>query len=143
MASTPVEYDLLDLEIEYWQAVRDKSADTAVRLTDDGCLIAGASGVRRLDMESFATMVKAPYTLHSFSMSDAQVHLVNNDVGIVVYNMHEELTVEGKPVALDAADSSVWVRRGGRWVCALHTESLKGDPFSRDRVVAPTQPARR
>jgi len=143
MASTPVEYDLLDLEVEYWQAVRDKSADTAVRLTDDGCLIAGASGVRRLDTQSFATMAKAPYTLHSFSMSDAQVHLVNNDVGIVVYNVHEELTVEGKPVALDAADSSVWVRRGGRWVCALHTESLKGDPFSRDRVVAPTQPARR
>jgi len=36
MASTPVEYDLLDLEIEYWQAVRDKSADAALRLTDEG-----------------------------------------------------------------------------------------------------------
>ena len=80
MASTPVEYDLLDLEIEYWQAVRDKSADAALRLTDEGCLMAGASGLRRLDTQSFATMAKAPY----------------------------------KPVALDAADSSVWVRRGGR-----------------------------
>jgi hypothetical protein len=142
MASTPVEYDLLDLEIEYWQAVRDKSADAALRLTDDGCLSAGASGVRRLDMQLLATMPKAPYTLHSFSMSDAQVHLVSNDVGIVVYNVHEELTVEGEPVALDAADSSVWVRRDGRWVCALRTESLKGDPFSRDRVDASTQPGR-
>jgi hypothetical protein len=143
MASTPVEYDLLDLEIEYWQAVRDKSADAALRMTDEGCLTAGASGVRRLDTQSLATMAKAPYTLHSFSMSDALVHLVSNDVGIVVYNVHEELTVDGKPVALDAADSSVWVRRNGRWVCALHTESLKGDPFSRDRVAAPTQPAGR
>ena len=33
----------------------------------------------------------------------------------------------------DAADASTWVRRNGRWVCALHTESLKGDPFGRDR----------
>src|SRR5215475_5785137 len=56
MASTPVEYDLLDLEIEYWQAVRDKSADAALRLTDEGCLIAGASGVRRLDTQSFAAI---------------------------------------------------------------------------------------
>jgi len=36
MASTLVEYDLLDLEIEYRQAVRDKSADAALRLTDEG-----------------------------------------------------------------------------------------------------------
>lgn len=47
--------------------------------------------------------------------------------------MHEELTVDGKRVALDAADASTWVRRNGRWVCALHTESLAGDPFGRDR----------
>jgi len=144
MASTAVTNDLLDLECEYWQAVKDKSGHAALRLTDEGCLIAGASGVRHLDTQSLAAMAKAPYTLHSFRMSDPQVRLVSNDVGIVVYNVHEELTVEGRPVALDATDSSVWVRRDGRWVCALHTESLKGDPFGRDRMVtAPTQPATR
>jgi hypothetical protein len=25
------------------------------------------------------------------------------------------------------------VRRGGRWVCALHTEAIAGDPYGRDR----------
>jgi hypothetical protein len=25
------------------------------------------------------------------------------------------------------------VRRNGQWVCALHTESMLGDPFGRDR----------
>jgi hypothetical protein len=54
-------------------------------------------------------------------------------VAVLVYNVHEELTVDGKPVTIDAADASTWVRRNGRWVCALHTESLKGDPFGRDR----------
>jgi hypothetical protein len=144
MTSTAVEHDLLDLEIEYWHAMKDKSADAALKLTDEGCLIAGASGVRHLDSQSLAMMAKAPQTLHSFKLSDAQVHLVSNDVGIVVYNVHEELTVEGQPVALDATDSSVWVRRDGRWVCALHTESLKGDPFGRDRVASvAAQPAKR
>jgi hypothetical protein len=28
---------------------------------------------------------------------------------------------------------STSTRRGGRWLCALHTESLAGDPFARDR----------
>jgi hypothetical protein len=31
--------------------------------------------------------------------------------------------VDGKPVASDAADASVWIKRGGQWQCALHTES--------------------
>lgn len=31
----------------------------------------------------------------------------------------------------EAFDSSVWVHRIGHWVCAVHTESLAGDPFGR------------
>jgi hypothetical protein len=38
---------------------------------------------------------------------------------------------------LDAADSSTWVRRNGRWLCALHTEAILGDPFGRDRQRIP------
>jgi hypothetical protein len=43
------------------------------------------------------------------------------------------LMVEGQQVALEANDASVWVRRDGKWLCAMHTESLAGDPFGRDR----------
>jgi hypothetical protein len=59
--------------------------------------------------------------------------MIHDDVALVAYKVVEELIVEGKPVTLDAADSSVWVRRDGRWRCALHTESVAGDPFGRDR----------
>jgi hypothetical protein len=33
---------------------------------------------------------------------------------------------------VDAADSSTWVHRDGRWLCALHTEAIAGAPFGRD-----------
>ncbi len=80
-------------------------------------------------------MKAASYTLHNFTIGeDAQVRLLADDVAVLAYTVHEELTVEGKPVTLDAADASTWVRRNGRWLCALHTESLKGDPFGRDRL---------
>jgi hypothetical protein len=39
--------------------------------------------------------------------------------------------VDGEPLELEAFDSSVWVRRDGKWVCAVHTESPAGDPFGR------------
>jgi len=54
-------------------------------------------------------------------------------VAIVAYKVKEELTVDGKPVTLEAADASTWLRRGDSWVCSLHTESIIGDPFGRDR----------
>ena len=58
---------------------------------------------------------------------------LGDDVAVLAYKVHEELTVDGKPVAFDAADASTWIRRGGRWLCALHTESILGDPYGRDR----------
>lgn len=79
-------------------------------------------------------MKNAPYSLDEFAVDDdVQVRLLGKDVAIVAYKVREKLTVEGKPITLEAAEASTWVRRDGRWVCALHTESLTGDPFGRDR----------
>jgi len=64
---------------------------------------------------------------------DVKLRMFGDDVAVLAYKVREELTVDGKPVKLEAADASTWVRRDGRWVCALHTESIAGDPFGRDR----------
>jgi hypothetical protein len=50
--------------------------------------------------------------------------MLGDDVAVVAYTVREDLTVDGKPVSLEAADVSTWVRRTVRWLCALHTESL-------------------
>jgi len=126
--------DLLELEREYWQAIKDKDPDAVIRLSDEVCIVTGAQGVGKIDRDALAGMIKsATYTLNSFDFKDAEVRPVTDDVVVIAYKVHEELTVDGKPVTLDAADSSVWVRRDGRWVCALHTESVLGDPYGRDR----------
>jgi uncharacterized protein (TIGR02246 family) len=135
MATKTIEDELLTLEKRYWQALQDQDMDAALRLTDDPCLVTGAQGVGLIDHKTFAAMMKDPnWTLKRFELKEgAQVRLLRDDVAIVAYQVHEELTVDGKPVSLDAADSSTWVRRDGRWLCAMHTESLAGDPFGRDR----------
>lgn len=135
MTTTTIESELLELEEQYWQAIKNKDADTAMRLSDEPAIVTGAQGVAQLDRTTMAKMIRnATYTLHKFEIKDgAQVRLLSDDVAVVAYNVHEELTVDGKPVTLEAADSSVWVRKNGRWVCTLHTESLAGDPFGRDR----------
>ncbi len=132
-----VEKELLGLEKRYWQALKDKDVDAAVRLTDDPCIVTGAQGAALVRKQTLAAMVKnARYTLHDFDIKDAQVRLLSDDVAILAYKVHESLTVEGKPVTIDAADASTWVRRNGGWLCALHSESILGDAFGRDRRAA-------
>lgn len=135
MAKASVEQELLGLERKYWQAIKDKDVDAAMALTDDPCIVAGAQGVAKIDRAAMAKMMAAgTYTLESFDFEkDAQVRMLGDDIAIVAYKVHEKLKVDGKPVELHAADSSTWIRRDGQWVCAMHTESLAGDPYGRDR----------
>jgi hypothetical protein len=135
MTEEKLQKELLTLERQYWQGVKDKNIEACMRLTDDPCIVAGASGVARIDRKTFTKMMQnAKYTLEEFELSDdAQVRAIGNDVAILAYKVREKLTVDGKHVTMEASDASTWVRKNGRWVCALHTESLIGDPFGRDR----------
>ena len=134
METKTLEKELLNLERQYWQAIKDKDVDTVLRLSDDPCIVAGSQGCSSIGKEALASMMKsAKYTLNEFRLGEAKTRILSDDVAILAYKVHEELTVEGKPVTLDAADASTWVRRGDGWVCALHTESIAGDPFGRDR----------
>jgi hypothetical protein len=82
----------------------------------------------------FAKLMEDPkWTLHEFSFEKENVAFLNDDTAVIAYTVTEKLTVEGKPLTLKAADASTWVRRDGRWLCALHTESVLGDPFGRDK----------
>ena len=126
--------EILNLEKRYWQAIKDKDAAAAMNLTDESCLITGAQGVSSMDRQALEGMLKnANYTLRDFEVKDPHVRLVHDDVAVLAYRVHKELTVEGKPVSFDAAEASTWVRRNGQWKCALHAESIAGDPFGRDR----------
>ena len=134
MSTKTIEQDLLELELQYWQALKDNDVDAALRLTDDPCIVTGSQGVASLEKRALGAMMRAAtYQLQEYDLSDVQVRLVTDEVALMAYKVHERLIVAGEPVALDAADSSVWVRREDRWVCAMHTEAIAGDPFGRDR----------
>ncbi len=138
MPEGTIEAQLLDLEKQYWQAIKDRDVQAAMRLTDDPCIVTGAQGVARITQKAFVAMLQAGgWTLHQFDFTDVEVRIVGDDTAIVAYRVKEVLTVDGKPITFEAADSSTWVRRDGQWVCALHTEAVLGDPFGRDRRPLP------
>lgn len=128
---------LLAMESAYWSAIRDRDARAVGWMTDPDCLIVGASGVTALDAGSMAQLVKsAPFTIHDFLIDPESVAIVrpSDDVVAISYRVHEDVEVDGTRIDLDAFDASVWKRTEERWTCVLHTESIAGDPFGRDRT---------
>lgn len=129
-----IEEELRTLETMYWNAIQAKDEKTAMKLSDDKCVVVGAQGVGDINRESLGKMLKqASYELTHYEFDDKkiQVRKLTDDVAVIAYEVREDLIVDGKEESLIAFDASVWVKRGDSWLCALHTESLRGDPFGR------------
>jgi hypothetical protein len=134
MANETTATELLALEHQYWQAIKDGDTALSARLSDDPCVVTGSQGVGRIDRATLQGMfASAAWKLTGFEITSPIVEFLTDDVAVVAYRVHEDLLVDGQPLALDASDSSTWVRRNGEWVCAVHTEAIAGDPFGRDR----------
>ena len=131
------EQELMDVERRFWNAMQEKDAATASTLTDEQCVIVGAQGVSAIDAKTMAKLTsEGTWELkqYSFDEQKRQIRFLTDDIAIVAYPVKERVIVDGETLPVDANDSSVWVRRDGQWRCALHTESLSGDPFGRDKV---------
>ena len=137
MTRTISDKELLDLERSYWDALKERDFRTIGRLTAEDSTVAGASGVAGVDPRSIQKQIEsAPYTIKDYRI-DPQTIRINrlcDDTVSIAYAVHEDLEVDQKAVKLDAFDLSVWKQSGTGWTCVLHTESIKGDPFGRDRL---------
>ena len=129
--------ELLALERQYWDALKDRDARTVGRLTAEDSTIAGASGVSGIDPRSIVKMIEsAPYRITGYRIDpqSTRINRLCDDTVAIAYAVHEDLEVDGKPVGLDAFDTSVWKKSDTGWTCVLHTESIKGDAYGRDRM---------
>jgi len=116
--------------------MKTKDASTAEKMTDDQCIIVGAQGVSAIDsrtMGKLTTEGQWQLKQYSFDEKNAKVRFIGDDIAIVAYKVSERVAIDGETLPIEANDSSVWVRRNGEWLCALHTESLAGDPYGRDK----------
>ena len=139
MSSSTHEQELVDVERRFWNAMKEKDAAAASALTDDQCVIVGAQGVSAIDAKTMAKLTsEGQWELEQFSFDEQkrQIRFLTDDIAIVAYPVRERVVVDGETLPVVANDSSVWVRRNGEWRCALHTESLAGDPFGRDKTVS-------
>jgi ketosteroid isomerase-like protein len=124
---------IIDLETRFWEAIQAKDAAGAQALVADESLVTGPSGTMRIDPAKFGEMMRdAPWTLEQFKFEQQEVIFPTDDVAVIAYKVHQQGEMEGKPMDMRCADSTVWVKRGGDWKAALHTETLLQDAKARE-----------
>jgi hypothetical protein len=126
--------ELIELEHAWWNAMKSRDGLAAARLTDQTALYVGPQGVSEIDRAHMGDMVdKAKWRLERFDMDPTKlkIKMLTEDVALVAYEVDERVNYEGEIFRYRCYDSSVWVRKLGRWVCAMHTETFPGDPFTR------------
>ena len=134
MATTTMEKELLALEREYWDSMITKDPTVATRLTADESIVVGAHGVGTVTSKNIGSMVQTDdWKLKRYEFSDVACLPIDDNNAIIAYRVKEELEVDGKPVSFTAHDATVWTKRKGKWVSTLHTESVAGDAYGRDK----------
>lgn len=133
------EQQIIDLEQEFWRTIMEKDTDASVAMLPDRSMVVGAQGaavLTRDDYRRMAEQAEGSWKLKSFRLDDVSVMFPRADVAVIAYTVTEEMDVEDQSLTLKAADTTTWVREDGGWRACLHTESLLGDPFGRDRTTA-------
>ena len=116
---------IIDQEKRFWTSMKEKDVAAAQSMIHEDCLITGPMGTMRVGPEKYAEMTReGQWRLDDFRFSDVDVTFPTNDVAVIAYKVHQKGEMKGKPMDLNAADSTTWVRDGGSWKVALHTESL-------------------
>ena len=134
--NTASDAELMRLETAFWDAIKTRNGREVARLTSDDCTIVGASGASPIDPITIAKMVEsAPYTIRDYRIDPKTTRIVRLDDAtvLVAYRVHEDVEVDGRLATFDAFDSSIWRHDDDEWTCVLHTESIAGDAFGRDR----------
>lgn len=129
--SAPIKDEILALEKDWWDAMKRKDGKRTSQLTGKLAVTTGARGVATIPKDKMGKMTEeGNWTLESYKFDNVEVISPTPDVAIIAYTVTQNVTMNGKPQELHAADSSTWVRGADGWQCHAHSETFLQDSKS-------------
>jgi hypothetical protein len=126
-AAAWTESDISAREREVWDALKAKNWDAfAAHLADDQLYVGPGSVSNKAQL---LDGIK-PLNITDFTLSDWRYVRLGDDAAIVTYTaaVRGDYGGQALPANHRERDSSVWVRRGGRWVGVFHQETTAQEP---------------
>jgi hypothetical protein len=117
--------DILANETKVWQTFLGTHPDTAAfgRFVTSDYLCIEATGVLMTKAENIAQLDHL--TFSSFKIQDPQVRELSPSAALIVAHVRYSGTADGHSMSGETFTSTVWVKRGNRWLAQLHTETFK------------------
>jgi len=118
--------NLVELEQKFWRALVDQDTETATELLCEPALMVSSHGAMKFDRATYRRMaLQGPTVVTGFELLDMDVTFPSNGTAIVTYRVKQSIRprTDATVQVQEMNDSSIWVQRGDRWQCAMHTET--------------------
>ena len=118
-----VENALKTKEQAGWQAWKDKDPKAFEDMIPDDVVNIGGGTVDRGKQQILKNLSSGVCAVNSFSLSDFTYQWVDKDAVMMTYNATQDVTCGGKKQPGKVIASSLWVKKGGKWVSPFHQET--------------------
>jgi hypothetical protein len=107
-----------------WQAWKDHDAKQSIAwFTDDSISIADG-GVFKGKEQLLKSVTRC--VVNSFSLSDFSYMWLDKNTVIMTYTATQDATCDGKKQGGKVFASSIWQKKGGKWLSPFHQETEAG-----------------
>lgn len=108
---------IINLEREYWQAMKDHDIEKGVALTHFPCVVSSPQGTNFITEEQYRGMMtkNTGDEYKDVEVLNPKVQVLGKESAIIAY----EVEKDGKRMS----DLSTWICLEGKWVCAFHSET--------------------
>jgi ketosteroid isomerase-like protein len=118
--------EVIALENRFWQSMVDEDPDAAISMLDEPALMVSPYGTMQFDHQQYRQMAEQGHqVIKSFQLSDVNVMFPRDDTAVITYKVKQTIATRGQSdlIEQEMADSSVWMRKDGQWLCSMHTET--------------------
>ncbi len=127
-AQNDVKSTVTSIEKSLWEAWKNGETAPFQEYLTDNSVSVNPHGVSTGKASVIKEMTDQPCQVRNFSFSDWQVHELSNDTVLVTYKASQDATCAGTKVPSDVVASSVYVKKGDKWLAASHQETPSMSP---------------
>ena len=115
--------EILDLERKFWTTMAGGEHQQSAGLLTSKAAMTGPMGTHTFSPSEYIKMSEgSSFAIEDWTMSEEDVFFPTPDSAVCIYRVKQSVKNGGKSEKMDTMDTSVWVRDGDGWKCALHPE---------------------
>jgi len=116
--------EIMQLETDFWQSMLDQQPAKAAAMLPERAAMVAMYGIHHFGPAEYMKMAEqGDARITGFSFADAQVIFPADNVAVATYKVRQRFEMKGKPQEMTCFDSTTWVKRDGKWLAAVHTET--------------------